>query len=228
MATAMAMVTAMGRPKPPQIETSTRAPKNTQCATSAMEKIIMSLVVVNTRRFEDKRGWFTESWNKQRFEGEGVCVDFVQDNHSYSRPAGTIRGLHFQRRPHAQAKLVRCLKGRIYDVAVDLRRDSPSFGKWAGVELSEELGNQLFIPAGYAHGFLALEPDCEVAYKVDNYYAPNADAGIAWNDPDIGIDWPINGLEPVLSEKDAALPLLKDTKLDFPYDGNPLLPLKGL
>jgi dTDP-4-dehydrorhamnose 3,5-epimerase len=187
----------------------------------------MTLLLLQPRRFSDNRGWFVESWNKKRFEEFGVCVDFVQDNHSYSRPSGTIRGLHFQKPPHAQAKLVRCLKGSIFDVAVDLRRDSPTFGKWEGVELSAELGNQLFIPAGYAHGFLTLEPDCEIAYKVDAHYAPDADAGIAWDDPDLAIDWPINGLEVVLSDKDSQLPQFKGAIFDFPYDGTPLLPLKG-
>ena len=188
----------------------------------------MSVIVVSTQRFADKRGWFTESWNSQRFEEQGVSANFIQDNQSQSRSAGTIRGLHFQKPPHAQAKLVRCLKGRIFDVAVDLRNGSPTFGNWEGIELSAELGNQLFVPAGYAHGFLTLEPDCEVAYKVDAYYAPYADAGVAWNDPDIAIDWPLNGLDPILSDKDFALPNLREIELDFPYDGKPLLPLKGL
>ena len=188
----------------------------------------MSVILFETRRFADKRGWFTESWNKERFEALGVCVDFIQDNHSYSRNAGTIRGLHFQKSPFAQAKLVRCLKGRIFDVAIDLRRDSPTFGKWEGVELTAELGNQLFIPAGFGHGFLTLEADCEIAYKVDAYYSPDADGGVAWDDPDIAIDWPLNGLEPVLSDKDSSLPSLREVELDFTYDGKPLLPLKGL
>jgi dTDP-4-dehydrorhamnose 3,5-epimerase len=187
----------------------------------------MSLFSFNTQRFADKRGWFTESWNKQRFEEMGIRTEFVQDNHSYSAVAGTIRGLHFQDSPYAQAKLVRCLKGRIFDVAVDLRRESPTYGAWAGIELSSEQGNQLFIPVGFAHGFLTLEPDCEIAYKVDAHYAPDCDAGIAWNDPEIGIEWPLAGLEPVLSEKDAALPTLACAHFAFPYDGKPLLGLKG-
>lgn len=188
----------------------------------------MTLIAINPKRFMDRRGWFVETWNKTRFEEQGVKAEFVQDNHSYSAHAGTIRGLHFQRSPYAQAKLVRCLKGRIFDVAVDLREGSPTYGKWEGIELTAELGNQLFIPAGYGHGFLTLEADTEVAYKVDNYYAPEADAGIAWNDPDIAIDWPLNGLEPILSDKDARLPNLCKCEANFTYDGRPLLSLKGL
>jgi dTDP-4-dehydrorhamnose 3,5-epimerase len=185
----------------------------------------MSVVQITPKHFKDSRGWFVESWNRARFETHGVKAEFCQDNHSYSVSAGTLRGLHFQRAPHAQAKLVRCLKGRIFDVAVDLRRDSPTFTKSIGIELTAAHGNQLFIPAGFAHGFLTLEPDCEVAYKVDAYYAPEADAGIAWNDRELALDWPLKGLLPVLSEKDQALPILAMADFDFPYDGNPLQPL---
>ncbi|RDV01478.1 dTDP-4-dehydrorhamnose 3,5-epimerase [Sphingorhabdus pulchriflava] len=188
----------------------------------------MTLIVIHPKRFIDRRGWFVESWNKLRFEEQGVTTEFVQDNHSYSTNAGTIRGLHFQRPPHAQAKLVRCLKGRIFDVAVDLRPGSPTFGEWAGIELSADLGNQLFIPPGYAHGFLTLEAECEIAYKVDAYYSPEADAGIAWDDPVLAINWPLNGLVPVLSDKDATLPNFSEVETNFEYNGCPLLPLKGL
>jgi dTDP-4-dehydrorhamnose 3,5-epimerase len=181
--------------------------------------------LITPRRFSDSRGWFTESWNARTFAAQGITTEFCQDNHSLSRPAFTLRGLHFQRTPHAQAKLVRCLRGRIFDVAVDIRAHSPTFKQWVGVELSAEAGNQLFVPAGYAHGFLTLEPDCEVAYKVDAYYAPEADGGIAWNDPNIAIDWPLDGALPHLSDKDAALPALADAAFDFAYDGHPLLPL---
>jgi dTDP-4-dehydrorhamnose 3,5-epimerase len=185
----------------------------------------MSVVHVTPRRFEDSRGWFCETWNQARFEDWGITASFCQDNQSLSVHAGTLRGLHFQRAPHAQAKLVRCLRGRIFDVAVDIRRASPTYKHWVGVELTAADGNQLFIPAGYAHAFLTLEDGCEVAYKVDAYYAPEADGGIAWNDPDIGIDWPSVGGAPLLSEKDAGLPRLADIDVDFPYDGRPLLPL---
>ena len=185
----------------------------------------MTVIHVTPQRFSDSRGWFCETWTRHRFESWGIVAEFCQDNHSLSRPAGTIRGLHFQRVPDAQAKLVRCLRGRVFDVAVDVRKASPTFGQWVSVELTAERGNQLFIPAGYAHAFLTLEDDCEVAYKVDAYYAPQSDGGIAWDDPDLAIDWPLDGLSPLLSEKDAKLPRLKDIDLDFPYDGNPLLPL---
>ena len=185
----------------------------------------MTVKLLTPRRHEDSRGWFTESWNQARFEEWGVRAEFCQDNHSLSTKKGTLRGLHFQRPPHAQAKLVRCLQGRIFDVAIDLRKDSPTFRHWVGVELSASLGNQLFIPAGYAHGFLTLDDFCEIAYKVDAYYAPDADGGIAWNDPQLAIDWPIAGGAPLLSDKDARLPTLAEGDFDFAYDGNPLLPL---
>jgi len=182
----------------------------------------MSLLVLCPRRFQDSRGWFSETWNAKRAAGQGLETQFCQDNQSLSRDRHTLRGLHFQAPPYAQAKLVRCLRGRIFDVAVDIRRSSPTFGKWVGLELSAENGKQLFIPQGFAHGFLTMEEDCEIAYKVDNYYAAEADGGIAWNDPDIGIEWGIGGAVPVLSEKDAALQLLADFAVDFPYDGVPL------
>lgn len=182
----------------------------------------MTVRIVKPRRFEDERGWFSETWHAARLAEEGIEAQFCQDNHSYSKAVGTLRGLHFQRPPHAQAKLVRCLRGSIYDVAIDIRRTSPTFGRWVGTVLSARLGYQLFIPRGYAHGFVTLETDCEVAYKVDAYYAPEADGGIVWNDPDLAIDWQLDGLIPVLSKKDAGLPLLADIDFDFAYDGNPL------
>jgi dTDP-4-dehydrorhamnose 3,5-epimerase len=185
----------------------------------------MSVQLINPQRHRDSRGWFSETWNKERFQKLGVAAEFCQDNHSTSAKAGTIRGLHFQRAMHAQAKLVRCLKGRIFDVAVDLRQKSPTFKKWVGIELSADLGNQLYIPAGYAHGFLTLEDDCHVAYKVDSYYAPHSDGGIRWDDPSISIDWPMVSATPILSDKDAVLPFLPDSDFDFVYDGSPLLPL---
>ena len=185
----------------------------------------MTVRIITPQRFEDSRGWFSETWHAARLAEAGIGAHFCQDNHSYSRAAGTLRGLHFQRAPHAQAKLVRCLKGRIYDVAVDIRRESPTFGKWVGAELAASLGTQLFIPRGYAHGFITLEDDCEVAYKVDAYYAPESDSGIAWDDPDLAIDWQIWGVTPLLSAKDSALPLLADANFDFSYDGKPLEPI---
>lgn len=182
----------------------------------------MALLHFTPRRFSDSRGWFTESWNRARFVEMGIANDFCQDNHSLSAKAGTIRGLHFQRAPCAQAKLVRCLVGRIFDVAVDIRRESPTFGLWAGVELTAERGNQLFIPAGFAHGFLTLEDECQVAYKVDAAYAPETEGGIIWNDATIGISWPLDGLSPLLSAKDEQLPLLNIAQFDFAYDGVPM------
>lgn len=181
----------------------------------------MTLKVLTPRRFEDERGWFSETWNRSRLLAAGIDCDFCQDNHSLSRPAGTLRGMHFQTPPFAQTKLVRCLRGRIFDVAVDIRRASPTFGQWRAIELSAENGKQLLIPAGFAHGFLTLEPDCEIAYKVDAPYAAASDAGFAWDDPAVGIDWPLTGT-PVLSDKDRDLPPLAQLEVEFPYDGSPL------
>lgn len=186
----------------------------------------MSPVLIRPRRFADSRGCFSETWNRARLEAVGIAIDFCQDNHSLSQPKGTLRGLHFQAPPLAQTKLVRCLRGRIFDVAVDIRRSSPTFGQWAGVELTAENGKQFLIPAGYAHGFVTLEPDCEIAYKVDAHYSAECDGGVAWDDPAIGIDWQFDGAIPVLSEKDQALPQLNALLIDFPYDGNPLGPLQ--
>jgi dTDP-4-dehydrorhamnose 3,5-epimerase len=153
----------------------------------------------------------------------------VQDNHSLSVPAFTLRGLHFQTPPRGQDKLVRCIRGRIFDVAVDIRKGSPTYGHWVGAELTAQNGNQLFIPIGFAHGFVTLEPDCEVTYKCSDTYAPEADGGIRWNDPAIGsggIAWPIPaGSTPELSAKDQIQPLLTDFESPFPYDGQPLGPL---
>ncbi len=188
----------------------------------------MRLVVLSPKRFEDARGWFSETWNRSRLRSAGITHDFCQDNHSLSRHKGTIRGLHFQAPPFAQTKLVRCVRGKIFDVAVDIRRNSPTFGRWVGVELSAENGKQLLIPAGYAHGFVTLEPDCEIAYKVDAYYSAESDGGVAWDDPAIGIDWQLNGTEPVLSDKDLTLPGLEALVVDFPYDGEPLEPLQEM
>lgn len=188
----------------------------------------MSLLIIRPRRFEDSRGWFSETWNDARLKAAGVDIQFCQDNQSLSRETGTLRGLHFQAMPHAQAKLVRCIRGRIFDVAVDIRRQSPTFGQWAGLELSADNGKQLLIPAGYAHGFMTLEPNCEIVYKVDDYYSADCDGGIAWDDPAIGIEWPISDVAPVLSDKDAALPPLSSLAVEFPYDGSPLGPLRDV
>lgn len=177
-------------------------------------------------RYADSRGWFSETYNMETFAKSGLNTRFVQDNHSLSSAPFTLRGLHFQRPPRAQAKLVRCVRGRIFDVAVDLRLGSPTYGQWVGAELSAENGHQLYVPAGFAHGFLTLEPGCEVCYKCSDVYAPEQDGGIQWDDPDIGIAWPIpKGITPILSPKDAALPPLSGFSSVFAFDGAPLKPL---
>lgn len=183
----------------------------------------MVVRLISVKRFADARGWFSEVYNARAFAARGVDADFVQDNQSFSSQQGTIRGLHFQAPPHAQAKLVRCLRGAIFDVAVDVRKGSPTFGQWVGAELSAQNGKQLFIPIGFAHGFMTLEPDTEVFYKVTDFYAPAADGGLRWNDPSIGVEWPdAPDKSPLLSEKDERLPLLAEFKSPFPYDGSPL------
>jgi dTDP-4-dehydrorhamnose 3,5-epimerase len=182
--------------------------------------------LIRPRRFGDDRGWFSETWSARASERLGLPTAFVQDNHSLSRPAWTLRGLHFQVPPHAQAKLVRCVRGRIWDVAVDVRSGSPTFGKWVGAELSPENGSQLFVPVGFAHGFLTLEPDTEVEYKVTDFYSPECDGGLIWDDPDLAVGWPLGGASPILSPKDAKLPRLADFHSPFGYDGEPLTHLE--
>lgn len=166
------------------------------------------VVIMEPDVFGDNRGFFMESWNKKKMEEAGLYYDFVQDNHSKSTVKGTLRGIHFQKGDKAQAKLVRCVKGTVLDVAVDLRKNSPTFKQWVGVELSAENKKQLLIPRGFGHGFVTLTDDVEFLYKADNYYAPEADAGIRWNDPDIGVEWGVEN--PILSEKDKKNPFLKD------------------
>ncbi len=183
--------------------------------------------ILRPRRIGDERGWFMETCNPAMLAAAGVTDVFVQDNHSYSKAAGVIRGIHFQRPPHAQAKLVRCLRGAMMDYAVDLRRGSPTYGRYVGVELSAENALQLYIPAGFGHAFITLEPDVEIAYRVSDVYAADCDGGLAWNDPTIAIAWPLAaGQTPILSAKDAALPPLVDFDSPFAYDGGPLAPLQ--
>jgi dTDP-4-dehydrorhamnose 3,5-epimerase len=172
-------------------------------------------LLVEIRRFADARGVFAETYNRRDFAALGVGDHFVQDNWSRSEKAGTVRGLHFQRPPHAQAKLVRVLRGRILDVVVDLRRSSPHLGRHVAVELAAGDGQMLYVPEGFAHGFCTLEPQTEVAYKVTADYAPDADGGIAWDDPDLGIDWPVSRRDAVLSDKDARLPRFSELPLVF-------------
>ncbi|MBS0124710.1 dTDP-4-dehydrorhamnose 3,5-epimerase [Thetidibacter halocola] len=174
--------------------------------------------ILTPQRFGDHRGFFSESWNKARMDAAGLHYDFVQDNHSLSATVGTVRGLHFQSPPHAQAKLVRCGKGQLFDVAVDIRKGSPTYGKWVGVDLSFENGRQLMIPAGFLHGFVTREPDTEIIYKCTDYYAPECDGAVRFDDPDIGIDWGLEG-EALLSAKDDAAPFLKDFDSPFTWEG---------
>ncbi len=183
----------------------------------ATETNLSGVYILEPQVFGDARGWFMESWSKRKLEEAGIHVEFLQDNHSFSAVKGTLRGLHYQLNPMAQAKLLRCSKGSILDVAVDIRKGSPQYAQWTAVELSAENKKQLFIPRGFAHGFLTLTDDVEVQYKADNYYAPECDGNIRWNDPDIGIEWPF---EPViLSEKDEKAPLLVERKdLNFVYN----------
>jgi dTDP-4-dehydrorhamnose 3,5-epimerase len=173
--------------------------------------------VLTPRRFGDARGFFSESWNRRLLAENGMDFDFVQDNHSVSARVNTVRGLHFQSPPHAQAKLVRCGKGQLFDVAVDIRSGSPTYGRWFGIELSFENGRQLMIPAGFLNGFSTREPDTEIIYKCTDYYSPTADGAVRFDDPDIGIDWGLTG-EPVLSDKDAAAPRLCDFSTPFSFE----------
>jgi len=175
--------------------------------------------LLTPQRFGDHRGFFCESWNKARMEQAGLDYDFVQDNHSLSQQVGTLRGLHFQSPPHAQAKLVRCGRGRLFDVAVDIRVGSPTYGQWIGEELSFENGKQLLIPGGFLHGFVTREPDTEIVYKCTDYYAPECDGAVHWDS--IGIKWDLGGTEPVLSAKDEAAPRLADFASPFVFEGKP-------
>jgi dTDP-4-dehydrorhamnose 3,5-epimerase len=176
---------------------------------------IDGLLIVQAKRHGDARGWFSEVYSRPALQTAGVDLDFVQDNHSMSGPIGTLRGLHYQRPPFAQDKLVRCTRGVIFDVAVDVRAGSPSYGQWFGLELSAENGTQLLVPIGFLHGFVTRSEGAEVQYKVTAPYSPECDGGIAWDDPDIGIDWGISA--PVLSAKDAAAPSLAAFQSPFIY-----------
>jgi dTDP-4-dehydrorhamnose 3,5-epimerase len=171
---------------------------------------IPDVKLVRAERFSDHRGYFVETWRRDRFAAAGIAVDFVQDNASYSAAAGTVRGLHYQRQPAAQAKLVRVVKGAIFDVAVDVRRSSPTFGRHVAATLTAQSGDALFVPAGFAHGLCTLEPSTEVAYKVSAFHSPSHEAGILWNDAALGIAWPLEGKEPILSNRDFALPRLSE------------------
>lgn len=181
-----------------------------------IETKIPDVVILEPNVFGDNRGYFIESYSKGVFEELGLKHEFIQDNQSLSVLAGTLRGLHFQLNPKAQTKVVRCITGAIYDVAVDIRKGSPTYGQWVGVILSEHNKRQLVVPRGFAHGFCTIVPNSTVAYKVDEYYSPEHDSGILWNDPALSIDWPISN--PILSEKDTKHMPLAEADINFVYE----------
>lgn len=172
--------------------------------------------IITPQVFGDNRGWFTESYSTEKFKEIGIDTVFVQDNHSYSAQKGTLRGLHFQNAPKSQTKLLRCTRGKILDVAVDLRKGSPNYKKWVSVELSAENKKMIYIPKGFAHAFLTLSDDVEVQYKVDNVYSKDHDRSMRFNDPELAIDW--GNDSPILSEKDLNAPLLKDSDVNFVFE----------
>jgi dTDP-4-dehydrorhamnose 3,5-epimerase len=171
---------------------------------------IPEVLLITPKRHGDARGWFTETWSKKAMEAAGLELDFVQDNQAFNAKAGTVRGLHFQQAPHAQAKLIRSIQGVILDVAVDVREGSATYGQWVSAKLSGEGGEQLLVPRGFAHGYCTLTDDCMIAYKVDGQYAPQTEGAMLWNDPDIGIDWGFADSDVTLSDKDRVAPRLKD------------------
>ena len=179
---------------------------------------IYDVKIVWPDKFGDHRGFFSETFNSEKFKLSGLDLSFCQDNHSLSEKAGTLRGLHFQINPHAQGKLLRVTRGAIYDVAVDIRAGSPTFGEWVGYEISAKLWNQIFIPVGFAHGFCTLEDNTEVMYKVTAPYFPENERGLAWNDDELAIDWPIDNDAPILSEKDTSYPELRNLPTFFKYE----------
>ena len=176
---------------------------------------IEDVLIIELKVFGDNRGWFAETYSKEKFKQLGIDVEFIQDNHSFSAQKGVLRGLHFQQPPMAQTKLVRCTRGEILDVAVDIRQGSPTYKKWVAVKLTEDNKRQLLLPKGFAHGFVTLTDNVEVHYKVDEYYSPENDRGICYDDPEINVDWGID--DPILSEKDMKAPLLADSDTDFRY-----------
>lgn len=177
------------------------------------------LKLIKTIRHEDHRGFFVVSYSRQKVQWQGINLEFVQDNFTISNELGTLRGLHFQAPPNAQAKLIRCSRGAVFDVAVDIRSGSPTYSQWKGYELTSENGYQLYVPIGFAHGFVTLEPKSEIVYKCSDYYAPEAEGSVLWNDPDVKIEWPLDG-DPILSSKDTAAPFLKDFDSPFIYGVN--------
>lgn len=186
-----------------------------------IETKIPGVLIIEPDVFGDHRGYFMETYSTKKYEEIGITNTFVQDNMSFSSQKGTLRGLHFQNNPMAQAKLVSCTKGKVIDVAVDIRKGSPTYKQWVAVELSAENKKQFFIPRGFAHGFLTLSDDVEFRYKVDNLYSKECDRGIRYDDPTINVDWGslLNGIEPILSEKDTTGPMLDDSDCNFVYEG---------
>ncbi|MEM0914331.1 MAG: dTDP-4-dehydrorhamnose 3,5-epimerase [Planctomycetota bacterium] len=186
---------------------------------------IPEVKLITPKRFGDHRGFFMETFSAPVLAEAGIARNWVQDNHSLSEHPGVLRGLHFQASPHAQAKLVRVVSGRVWDVAVDVRKGSPTYGKWAAAELSAENDQQMFVPEGFAHGFVTLEPGTAFLYKVSNLYAPESEGGVAWDDPDLNLPWPLPaGIEPRLSDKDTQLPRLAELDSPFVYDPEPVTP----
>jgi dTDP-4-dehydrorhamnose 3,5-epimerase len=191
-----------------------------QTGLSVLEKgtSIPEVKLLTPKRHVDQRGWLSETFKASDFASDPAVL-FVQDNHALSRAAGTLRGLHFQAPPHAQVKLIRCIRGAVFDVVVDLRKGSPTYGQWVSAELTAENGHQLFVPTGFAHGYMTTEPESELFYKVSDYYAPGSEGGLRFDDPDIGISWPLPPPRITLSDKDRTLPLLRDFDTPFAYDG---------
>ena len=181
----------------------------------AIKTDLDGVIIVEPQVFGDNRGWFMETYSEDKMKEIGIDVKFVQDNQSYSAQKGTLRGLHFQKNPMAQSKLIRCTRGAIIDVAVDIRKGSPNYKKWVAVELSEENKRMLFLPRGFAHGFLTITEDVEVQYKVDNLYSKECDRSVKFNDPSIGVEWGIDN--PILSQKDIDAPLLDDSDANFVF-----------
>ena len=191
--------------------------------TFLQDEVLPEIMHVIPARYKDERGWFSETYNESEFLAAGIRTRFVQDNQSHSLKAGTLRGLHFQYPPYAQAKLVRCIEGEILDVAVDLRTGSPNFGKYTAHRLSGADGRQIYIPVGFAHGFCTLEDNCQIAYKVSSFFAPGSDGGVSFGDPDIAVEWPFPTSKLVLSEKDRGLPHLSELPPIFSVDVEPVL-----
>ncbi len=180
------------------------------------ETALQGVLILTPKRFGDERGFFSESWNRKTLGAHGIALDFVQDNHSVSASVGTLRGLHFQSPPHAQDKLVRCGQGALFDVVVDIRKGSPTYGQWLGVDLTAENGRQLFVPKGFLHGFVTRSPNSEICYKCTDYYAPECDGVVRWDS--CGVDWGLTG-DPVLSDKDKVAPALAEFDSPFYWEG---------